>query len=67
MPSFGFDLDAKIVRAFLDDVEIQHFGRDADVVLINNDVLEIPIPAGNPLLPEQSCRRWPRHHRRSES
>jgi lipopolysaccharide export system permease protein len=40
-----FDLKAKVVRVFLEDSEIQHFARDADVVLINGDTLEIPIPA----------------------
>ncbi len=40
-----FDLKAKVVRVFLEHSEIQHFARDADVVLINGDTLEIPIPA----------------------
>jgi RNA polymerase sigma factor (sigma-70 family) len=39
-----FDLQAKIVRAFLEDAEVQRLARDADVVLIKNDILEIPIP-----------------------
>ena len=38
------DRDRKIVRILLAHAEIQHFGRDADVVLIENDTLEIPIP-----------------------
>ena len=39
-----FDLDAKVVRIFLEHSEVQHFARDADVVLITNDTLVIPIP-----------------------
>ena len=47
-----FDLDAKIVRAFLEDAETQRFSRDAAVTLINNRTLEIPIPAGDPFVVE---------------
>ena len=39
-----FDLDAKIVRAFLEDSEIQHFGRDADMSLINNRLWKSRFP-----------------------
>jgi lipopolysaccharide export system permease protein len=39
-----FDLKAKVVRVFLEHSEVQHFGRDDDGVLINNDTLDIPIP-----------------------
>ena len=49
-----FDLDAKIVRAFLEDSEGQHFGREGDTFVIKNDVLEIPIPAGNTFIAEQN-------------
>ena len=48
-----FDLDAKIVRAFLEDSEVQHFGRDGDTFVIENEILEIPIPAGNPLIEDE--------------
>ena len=41
---FRFDLKAKIIRVFLEQSEIQRFQRDSDVMLINNDILEIPIP-----------------------
>jgi RNA polymerase sigma factor (sigma-70 family) len=47
-----FDLDSKIVRAFLEDAETQRFGRADTVVLINNRTLEIPIPAGDPFIVE---------------
>jgi lipopolysaccharide export system permease protein len=40
-----FDLKALVVRVFLEHSEIQHFARDADVVLISGRILEIPIPA----------------------
>ncbi len=49
-----FDVQAKIVRIFLEESQVQHYVRDADIVLINNQVLEIPIPAGNPLIAEQN-------------
>jgi len=39
-----FDLKAKVVRVFLEDSQEQHLVRDADVMLINNKILEIPIP-----------------------
>ncbi len=38
------DLNAKLVRVHFDDAEIQHYRHDADVVLINDRILEIPIP-----------------------
>jgi hypothetical protein len=41
-----FDRQAKIVRAFLEDAEVQRFARDADVVFIKNNILSIPIPLG---------------------
>ena len=39
-----FDLQAKIVHAFLEDAEVQRFARDAGVVFVNNNILDIPIP-----------------------
>jgi lipopolysaccharide export system permease protein len=39
-----FDLKAKVVRVFLERSEVQHFNQDADRMLINKDILEIPIP-----------------------
>ncbi len=38
------DLKKKLVRITFDDAEIQHYRRDADVMLINDNTLEIPIP-----------------------
>jgi len=42
-----FDLEAKVIRVFLEQAEVQHFRRDTDIVVINNDILEIPIPDPN--------------------
>jgi lipopolysaccharide export system permease protein len=39
-----FDLRGKVVRVYLDDAVIQNLSHDADVTLINDRVLEIPIP-----------------------
>jgi lipopolysaccharide export system permease protein len=44
-----FDLKAKVVRIDFDDAEIQHARHDADVVLIDNRILEIPIPPDSQL------------------
>ena len=48
------DLDAKIVRAFLEHVEIQHFGQAGGVVLIGDDTLEIPIPPTDLLMTQRA-------------
>ena len=45
------DLGAKVVRVFLEHSEVQHFGRDTDIVLIDNDTLIIPIPPTDLLMP----------------
>ncbi len=39
------DLEAKLVRVYFDDAEVQHYRNDADVALIHDRILEIPIPA----------------------
>jgi len=48
------DLEATIVRAFLEESEVQRVARDSDIVLINNRILEIPIPADNQLMAGQT-------------
>ena len=53
-----FDLDAKLVRVFLEHSEIQHFDRDADVFLINNDTLEIPIPPDSKMSTEKKIQEF---------
>jgi hypothetical protein len=40
------DIEAKTVRAFLEDAEIQRLVADSGVFLIDNQVLTIPIPPG---------------------
>jgi len=42
-----FDLDAKVVRVTLEHAEMQHFDRNSDVALINDNILEMPIPANS--------------------
>lgn len=43
-----FDLEAKQVRVKFDQAEVQHLGRDADVALLDNQLLKIPIPDKTP-------------------
>ena len=42
-----FDLEAKVVRVTLEHAEMQHLDRNSDVALINDNILEIPIPANS--------------------
>jgi lipopolysaccharide export system permease protein len=42
-----FDLDANLVRVTLEHAEMQHLDRNSDVALINDNILEIPIPANS--------------------
>jgi lipopolysaccharide export system permease protein len=53
-----FDLPTKVVRVFLEHSEIQHFARDADVVLINNDTLVIPIPPDSQFIMEKKIQEF---------
>ena len=53
-----FDLKEKLVRVYLEDSEIQHFVRDADVVLINNKILEIPIPPDSQFNVEKKIQEY---------
>src|SRR5262245_19152973 len=39
-----FDLPAKLVRVYFEQAVVQRYHRDADVLLINNRPLEIPLP-----------------------
>jgi RNA polymerase sigma factor (sigma-70 family) len=48
------DRDAKTVRVFLDGPQVEHFARDAEIVVINNKVLEIPIPTFSHLTLERA-------------
>jgi lipopolysaccharide export system permease protein len=53
-----FDLDAKVVRIFLEHSEVQHFARDADVALITNDTLVIPIPPDSKMGTETKIQEY---------
>jgi lipopolysaccharide export system permease protein len=53
-----FDVDAKVVRVFLKNSEVQHFARDADVVLINNDTLVMPIPPDSQMRTEKKIQEF---------
>ncbi len=50
---FRFNLEKKIVRVVLDEAEIQHYRHDSDVFLINDRVLEFPIPPDSRFMTEQ--------------
>ncbi len=63
-----FDLKAMLARVYLKNSEVQHFVRDADVVLINGDTLEIPIPSDSQLNTEKKIQEFTnRRDRRSSS
>jgi lipopolysaccharide export system permease protein len=53
-----FDLESKLVRIYLEHSEVQHFTQDADVVLINNKILEIPIPADSKMGTETKIQEY---------
>jgi len=48
------DPEAKLIRVFLEESKVQHLVRDNDIILINNQILEIPIPADNQLMADQT-------------
>ncbi len=52
------DLDKKLVRVYFDDAEVQHYRRDADVVLISDRILEIPIPQDSKFNVEQKIQEF---------
>jgi RNA polymerase sigma factor (sigma-70 family) len=54
-----FDLEAKTIRIFLGRSEVERFGRDTDVMLVDKDVLEIPIPPTNSVIGQQILRGLP--------
>ncbi len=53
-----FDLPAKLVRVYFDEAEIQHYRHDADVFLIDNRILEIPIPPDSQLRVEKKIQEY---------
>ena len=44
-----FDFKEKLVRVHLDQAELQNYGKEDDVALINKNILEIPHPPGQPV------------------
>jgi lipopolysaccharide export system permease protein len=48
--------DEKLVRIFLEHSEIQRFARDADVMMINNDTIEMPIPPDSKMMTEKKIQ-----------
>jgi lipopolysaccharide export system permease protein len=52
------DLPAKLVRVYFDDAEIQHYRHDADVMLINDRILEIPIPPESKFSIDQKIQEY---------
>jgi lipopolysaccharide export system permease protein len=53
-----FDLKAMLARIYLKNSEIQRFARDADVMLINGDTLEMPIPSDSQLNSEKKIQEF---------
>jgi lipopolysaccharide export system permease protein len=53
-----FDLKERIVRVHLDQAELQNYGKDDDVALINNNILEIPIPQENQFAMEKAVQEY---------
>jgi RNA polymerase sigma factor (sigma-70 family) len=49
-----FDRGAKLARVYLDEGEVQHLRQDADVVLIDNRILEFPIPTESRFMTAQA-------------
>jgi lipopolysaccharide export system permease protein len=54
-----FDLKEKLVRVHLDKAELQNYSKDEDVVLINQNILEIPIPQDNQFAMDKSVQELP--------
>jgi lipopolysaccharide export system permease protein len=53
-----FDLKKKIVRVHLDHAEMQNYGKEDDVMLINRNILEIPIPQENQFAPLKAIQQY---------
>lgn len=53
-----FDLINKIVRVHLDQAELQNYGKEEDVALINQRILEIPIPQENQFVPDKAVQEY---------
>jgi hypothetical protein len=57
-----FDLKAKVVRAVLEDAEIQRLVSDADTFLINANRLEFPIPITSRLKADETVIPFATYH-----
>jgi len=53
-----FDDKEKIVRVHLDQAEVQNYGKDDDVALINQNILEIPIPQESQFAMEKAIQEY---------
>jgi lipopolysaccharide export system permease protein len=53
-----FDFKEKLVRVHLDKAELQNYGKEEDVALINRNILEIPIPQDNEFSLEKAVQEY---------
>ena len=53
-----FDFKEKLVRVHLDKAELQNYGKEEDVVLINKNILEIPIPQESQFSMEKTVQEY---------
>lgn len=53
-----FDFKEKLVRVFMDKAELQNYGKEEDVALINKNILEIPIPQDNQFSMEKAVQEY---------
>jgi lipopolysaccharide export system permease protein len=53
-----FDLIHKVVRVHLDQAEVQNYGKEEDIALINRRILEIDIPQDSQFVPERAVQEY---------
>src|SRR4051794_11015116 len=53
-----FDFTQKIVRVHLDKAELQNYGKEDDVMLLNKNILEIPIPPENQFMMDKAVQEF---------
>ena len=54
-----FDTTAKLVRVHLDQAEMQNYGKDDEVMLIDNNTLEIPMPSESRFIMQKAIQEYP--------
>jgi lipopolysaccharide export system permease protein len=54
-----FDPAAKLVRVHLDQAEMQNYGKDDEVMLIDNNTLEIPMPSESKFIMQKAIQECP--------